>query len=68
LAPPWQFSRKHKRYARDMLELFLGREITAEMVAAARAAHAPKLKLYQAANDRRRSSEKISASANRVAM
>jgi len=55
--PPWQFSRRHKRYARDMLEIFLGREITAEMVAAARAAHAPKLALYQAANAQRKAQQ-----------
>ena len=55
--PPWQFSRRHKRYTKDMLETFLGREITAEMVAAARAAHAPKLALYQAANAQRKAQQ-----------
>jgi hypothetical protein len=55
--PPWQFSRRHKRYARDMLELFLGREITEADVAAARAAHAPKLALYQAANAQRKAQQ-----------
>jgi hypothetical protein len=55
--PPWQFSRRHKRYARDMLEIFLGREITEADVAAARAAHAPKLALYQAANAQRKAQQ-----------
>jgi hypothetical protein len=47
---PVPYCRKHRRYFRETLELCFGRPITTEMVAAAEAAHAPRLAAYRAAN------------------
>jgi hypothetical protein len=49
---PW--SAIQPRYGREVLELVLGHPITAEMVAAAEAAHAPRLSAYRAANKNRK--------------
>lgn len=51
---PVPYCRTHKRYFRETLELCLGRPITVEMVAAAEAAHAPRLATYRAANKARK--------------
>ena len=51
---PLPYCRSHKRYSREVLELALGRRITAADVAAAEAAHAPRRAAYVVANHARK--------------
>ena len=51
---PLPYCRKHRRYSREVIELCLGREITADDIAAAEAAHAPRRAAYARHNDQRK--------------